>query len=108
MRGDVSTANNGGLYKWLCDCQMKLTSMPWSLWQHIGSFLIMKNRICICALQAFGTWKFYRACFKAISDWQAISFSFSDLVGYKSSVIFGQDKLKHVGLNRIGRDFQVS
>jgi len=62
----------------------------------------------LCTSNLWFSLKFYRACFKAIFDWQAIRIPFSDLVAYKSSVIFSQDKLKRIGLHSIGRDIQVS
>lgn len=110
VRGDVSTANNGGFV------QMALSlsdedSYDASAFTDIVMEVAGNNEDYNMHLRTSSLWfpwQYYRASFNTTFDWQIIRIPFSDLDAYKTSEELSQDKLKRIGLVGIGRDFQVN
>lgn len=109
MRGNVTTANNGGFV------QMALSLSEQGIFDASDydglEFEVSGNNegynIHLRTDDLWFPWQSYRASFKATPDWQTVRIPFAALEAYKSSQDFRRDKLKRIGLLGIGRDFQV-
>lgn len=109
MRGNVSTANNGGFV------QMALPLSDqgdFDATQYTGVELEVagNNEAYNLHIRTSGLWlpwQSYRAGFRATHDWQTLRFPFSELEPYKTRKKFQQSRLVRIGLVGIGRDFQA-
>jgi len=109
MRGAVSTENNGGFVQMVLNLA---NDKRFDASAYAGIELEVAGNdesynIHLRTSDLWLPWQSYRASFKALTDWQTIRIPFAELMAYKTTSKFRQDRLKRIGLLGIGRDFQA-
>lgn len=109
MKGDVSTANNGGFLQ----IALSLTDAgDFDASAYAGIVIEVAGNdnfynIHLRTSELVFPWQSYRSSFTATDDWQSIRIPFSAFVNYKTAQPFRADRLKRIGLVGIGRDFKA-
>jgi Complex I intermediate-associated protein 30 (CIA30) len=109
LRGNVSTANNGGFVQMALDLTQ---DEPFDASAYNGVELIVtgnneRYNVHFRTTDLWFPWQSYRFGFEATADWQTIRIPFSNLEAYRTTTQFHKNKLKRIGLVGIGRDFQA-
>jgi hypothetical protein len=109
LRGDVTTANNGGFVQMVLDLS---SEKRFDASAYAGVELVVAGNdesynVHYRTTDLWLPWQSYRASFTATSNWQTVHIPFAELSAYRTTTSFHKDKLKRIGLLGIGRDFQA-
>lgn len=109
MRGDVSTAHNGGFL------QMALSLSdygPFDASDYTGIQMDIAGNnesynLHLRTADLSQPWQSYRSSFTVTDDWQSWRFPFNKLEAYRTTQAFNATRLLRIGLVAIGRNFAV-
>jgi hypothetical protein len=109
LRGEVSTANNGGFVQMALDLA---GGEPFDASAYAGIALQVagngeRYNLHLRTSSLWLPWQSYRASFVATPAWQEVKLPFSQLEPYRTTSRFRPDRLVRLGLVAIGRDFQA-
>ena len=109
MRGQVSTANNGGFVQMALDLAGD-RQFDASAYDGIELVVAGNNErynIHLRTSNLWLPWQSYRASFVAEPQWRTIRVPFSDFEAYRTSGRFRPEHLIRIGLVAIGREFEA-
>lgn len=107
LRGEVTTANNGGFL------QMALALVPvYDASRFRGVRLTVagngeRYNLHLRTLDLERPWQSYRATFTTTADWQTVELAFAALNAHRTAEPFRPERLTSLGLVAIGRDFRA-
>jgi len=110
LRGDVSTANNGGFVQIATDLNADGTNYDASDWDGFeltvsGNNATYDFRLRTDALRR--PWQSFRTDFTATTTWQTVRLPFADVAPHKTDVQFDPACLHRIGILAIGRKMQA-
>ena len=107
MRGQVSTANNGGFVQLALDLS---DGKPYDASSYAGVELDVAGNgelynVHLRTSNLWLPWQAYRASFQARPEWQTVRIPFAAFKVYRTTSELRTDKLVRIGLVAIGREF---
>ena len=107
LRGQVSTANNGGFLQLALDLS---DGRPYDASSYAGVELEVAGNgelynVHLRTSNLWLPWQAYRAGFQALPEWQSVRIPFAAFKAYRTTSELRTDKLVRIGLVAIGRDF---
>lgn len=107
LRGQVSTANNGGFIQAAQDLAPKDAAR---LGAYDGVRVTLRGNgeaynVHLRTGDLWLPWQSFRVTVQATGDWRTLSLPFTDFTGYKTRARLHPERLRRVGIVAIGRDF---
>jgi len=109
LRGEVSTANNGGFVQMALQLE---TSEPFDAGGFEGLLLEVAGNgeqynLHLKTSDLWFPWQSYRYGFVAEREWRQVRVPFSGLTAYRTFTAFDPKKVTRIGLVAIGREFDA-